>query len=194
MTSPRPSPSSTEFFDAMYADDEDPWAFATSPYERGRYRDLLHLLGPGPFPRAFEPGCSIGVLTDELAPRCGALLAMDASSRAVDHARRRCGGHPGVELRVGRLPEDLPVGPFDLIVFSEVGYYFPAPVLAALLDGLTARLEPGGLLAGTHWTGRSADHVQSGTAVHDLLDRTAGLRRRQRTVRPGYELGAWVRV
>jgi SAM-dependent methyltransferase len=189
-----PSPTSTEFFDARYGADDDPWGFATSPYELGRYRDLLGLLGSARFEHAYEPACSIGVLTAQLAPRCRSLLAMDASARAVEHARRRCGDHPGVEVRVGRLPEDLPAGPFDLVVFSEVGYYFAVPALAALLDELTARLRPGGLLAGTHWTGCSADHVLGGAVVHDLLDRTAGLHRRERAVRPGYELGAWVRA
>ena len=54
---------------------------------------------------AFEPGCSIGVLTAQLAPRCDRLLACDVAAAAVESARppgrRDCpasgssAGHPG---------------------------------------------------------------------------------------------------
>jgi hypothetical protein len=51
------------YFDALYARDPDPWRFATSDYERAKYRATLAAL-PGPLlGAALEVGCSIGVLT-----------------------------------------------------------------------------------------------------------------------------------
>jgi len=186
-------PTSAAFFDEKYAGDADPWAFATSPYEQGRYADLCRALGAARYERAFEPGCSVGALTTMLAPRCGSLLAMDISPHAVAQARRRCAGRRNVELVVGRLPEDLPDGPFDLIVFSEIGYYFAEDALRTLLARLVRELDTGGTLAATHWTGTSVDHVQSGPRVHAQIDGTDGLTAVERSVRAGYELGVWTR-
>ena len=44
-------------FEALYARTDDPWSFATSDYELGRYRATLDLIGAS-YQRAFEPGCS----------------------------------------------------------------------------------------------------------------------------------------
>ena len=33
------------YFDALYAVDDDPWGFATSPYERAKYDRTLAALG-----------------------------------------------------------------------------------------------------------------------------------------------------
>ena len=41
------------------------------------------------FRRAFEPGCSTGVLTAELAARCDEVVALDVAAPAVERARSR---------------------------------------------------------------------------------------------------------
>ena len=61
------SPTSAEFFETMYAEREDPWEFASSQYERDRYAAIVRALGNRRYRRAFEPGCSIGILTPQLA-------------------------------------------------------------------------------------------------------------------------------
>jgi len=144
------------------------WRFATSPYEQGRYARILDAIGERPVARAFEPGCSIGVLTEQLARRCDHVVASDVSPSAVAAAAARCAGLANVEITVSALP-DLPQGTFDLIVFSEIGYYFDERGLMELLGDLTAILEPGGRLVAAHWTGRSPDHVLTGETVHHLI-------------------------
>jgi SAM-dependent methyltransferase len=178
-------PTSAAFFDALYADDADPWQFATDPDEQARYDDLVRFVDGRRHRRVLEAGCSIGAFTE--------VVAFDISHHAVAQARRRCAGHPGVEVRRATLPQDLPPGAFDLIVFSEVGYYFDRPTLRSLVDALVARLEPGGMLVGTHWLGTSEDHVLPGAEVHAAIDRAAGLQAVERTVRPTYEIGCWIR-
>lgn len=187
-------PTSAEFFEAKYRADADPWHFATDAYELRRYATTLDAVGPGPFASAFEPGCSIGVLTALLAPRCAALTAIDSSPSAVEAARERVADHPHVDVTTMALP-DMPVGPFDLIVFSEVGYYFDSDSLTCLVDRLVSRLAPQGRLVAAHWTGRSGDHVLDASTVHRTIDRqqelTSDIATRDEG---GFLLGRWHRV
>jgi cyclopropane fatty-acyl-phospholipid synthase-like methyltransferase len=156
-------------FERLYAASEDPWRFATSSYETGRHRTTLAALRRGSYRRAFEPGCSIGGLTTGLAQRCESVVATELVAAAVATARRRCAAFANVEIRQADVAVDAPPGRFDLIVFSEIGYYFEPTTLAGIIATLTAALEPGGEFLAVHWLGRSADHVLHGDAVHYVL-------------------------
>src|ERR1700722_19701349 len=101
-----------EFFERIYALDADPWNFASDAYELSRYEALIAALSNQHFERAFEPGCSVGVLTERLAPFCGLLLATDLSSNAVAQARARCSSLPNVQIEQGSVAE-ADVGPLD---------------------------------------------------------------------------------
>lgn len=118
---------------------------------------------------AFEPGCSIGVLTAMLAPRCDRLLSCDVAPQAVRQARRRA---PGARVERRTLPEDWPDGTFDLIVFSEFLYYLDERDLGQVLDLATKALRPDGTLLAVHWRHPVADYPQTGDAVHAALART----------------------
>ena len=54
-------------------------------------------------------------------------------------------------------------------MFSEVGYYLEPDHLAEVL-ATAGPSTPGGRLIACHWTGTSADHQQSGAAVHEALE------------------------
>jgi len=181
------------FFESVYAASEDPWSFATDPYELGRYRHIVSLLGDRTFAHGFEPGCSVGVLTELLAPHCRHLLAMDISGIAVGRAQARCAALPQVEVRQGALPDDGPAGAVDLVVLSEIGYYFDEPALSAVVARMAERMTTDGVLIAAHWTGHSPDHVLSGHEVHRLLDAAPGLRRISGESRPGYLIGRYHR-
>ena len=112
------------YFDRVYADDPDPWSFETSTYENEKYAVTLAELPRARYHSAFEIGCSIGVLTEQLAARCDALLSVDVAERALEQARTRCADLPHVRCDVLRVPEAFPDALFDLIVVSEVGYYW----------------------------------------------------------------------
>ena len=56
------------YFDDMYARSDDPWGFTSRWYERRKYAISLAMLPQERYDSAFEPGCSIGVLTGRLAP------------------------------------------------------------------------------------------------------------------------------
>ena len=82
--------------------------------------------------------------------------------------------HPGVTVDVGSIPEWWPTGTFDLVVFSELGYYWDPAGLADLVDRLTTLVEPGGDLLAVHWLGRSPDHVLHGDEVQTILTERLG--------------------
>lgn len=161
-------------FEELYRADPDPWNFSTSPYEQHRYDRTIANLPRPRYRRCFEPGCSVGVLTARLAEHADEVLAQDPSATAVAEARRRLAQVANVELRVGAVPELWPTGTFDLIVCSELGYYFSEPALARLGAGLHDALDVGGDLIAVHWLGRSPDHLLGGATVHETLAAVLG--------------------
>ena len=158
-----------EHFEELYKRSDDPWSFATSEYERRKYERTLGALEDHRFLRALELGCSIGVFTAMLAPHCDELLAVDTSRRAVNLARKRLADFPSVRVERRTLPEETPEGPFDLIVASEILYYFTEEVMLAALRRFEEELAPGGSMLAVHWRGEPKTHRLRGDEVHELL-------------------------
>jgi SAM-dependent methyltransferase len=182
---------SADFFEAKYKDSPDPWNFARSAYEQHRYDEIIKSLGERHFHRAFEPGCSIGVLTERLAAICDQVYATDISATAITRARARCSGQLGVFIEEGSLTDSLPSAVFDLIVLSEVGYYLDSRALVALARNLTDCLTPDGVILAAHWLGTSNDHVLTGDQVHDILSANLGLERIHSHRYEGFRLDLW---
>lgn len=183
--------TSPEFFERLYQRSEDPWDFRHSAYERDRYAAIVASINDRQYRSAFEPGCAIGELTAMLAPLCQSLEAIDFSATAVATARHRCRDYPQVNIHQGALPEDIPAGPCDLIVFSEVGYYFTPDDVESLVVQLWSILEPGGRLVACHWLGHSDDHQLHGAEVHEIMDRVLGAQGDLKSTDRGYTLQRW---
>ncbi|WP_035559265.1 class I SAM-dependent DNA methyltransferase [Hymenobacter sp. IS2118] len=166
MNESQPNTLPPEYFDQVYQANRDPWGFESSPYEREKYAATLAALPRAHYPEAFEIGCSLGVLTAQLASRCGHLLAVDVSEAALAQARQRCAGLPHVAVQRMQVPEEIPEQQFDLILVSEVGYYWSAADLALAADRLIGRLLPGGQLLLVHWTPPVHDYPLTGDDVH----------------------------
>lgn len=146
---------SPDYFAERYAADPDPWCFETSDYERVKYAATLAALSKLRYVSALEVGCSIGVLTEQLARRCDALLALDVAEAALDRARSRCAGSDHVAFMQAQVPEAYPDGAFDLILLSEVVYYLAADDVARLVGRVRETLVPGGDILLVHWTGET---------------------------------------
>lgn len=161
------------YFEELYLRSPDPWGVGSRPYEQRKLTLTLAALPRARYSRAFEPGCSIGALTSLLATRVERLVAWDVSPAALELARQR--GLPAhVELGQGCIPHDWPEGRFDLIVFSELGYYLDGEDLDLLVSRACASLERGGHLVAVHWRGEvpgaelSADRVHARLAASQL--------------------------
>lgn len=165
------------YFDEMYAASDDPWGLATRWYERRKYAITLAMLPDERYEDAFEAGCSVGVMTEQLGRRCSRLLSCDLSDVAVEAAQRRAGGQSGVRVEQRVLPRDWPQGKFDLIVFSEFLYYLGGDDLDGTLSMSAAALRPGGTLLAVHWRHPVPEYPRTGDDVHQVLAGQPGLSR-----------------
>lgn len=154
------------YFAAKYAADADPWGLADSWYEQRKYAATVALLPQRCYRSAFEPGCSIGVLSRLLAERCERLLCWDIDPHAVATAGKRLHGRHGVTVAKGAVPDGWPDGRFDLIVISELAYYFAVDDRQRLWTATAQSLAPGGTLIAVHWRPRGTEHVCGGDRVH----------------------------
>lgn len=165
------------YFRGLYAASSDPWGLADRWYEARKYALSLALLPRERYEAAFEPGCSIGVLTAELAARCGSLLSCDGTADAVRSAQARTAALSGVRVEQRMIPADWPPGEFDLIVCSEFLYYFGDADLERVLHLATGALRPDGHLLAVHWRHPAPDHPRTGDEVHAALASHGGLAR-----------------
>lgn len=182
-----------EYFRGVYAANKDPWGFTTSPYEAAKYQTTLAALPRLRYRRAWEIGCSIGVLTCLLAERCDHLLATDVADEALAQATRRTADQPQVDVKHLALPDQEPEGTFDLIVLSEVGYYFDREDLGRIKQMLLNRLERDAHLLLVHWTPFVPDYPLSGDQVHEFFRGSQGLRHLQGERHERYRLDLWMR-
>lgn len=160
MTGPRRT-LEPAYFDALYASNTDPWNFAASPFEHGKYALTLSSFPRPRYQSALEVGCSIGVLTRMIASRCDIVLAIDAARSPLAEARRRCADLPRVRFEQMFVPKQWPNGVFDLIVLSEVLYYLNPEDVHRLAARVTGSLASRGAVILVHWTG-STDYPLSG--------------------------------
>jgi SAM-dependent methyltransferase len=170
MTTPGP-----DYFDRMYAAADDPWGFTTRWYEKRKYALTLAMLPAERYGSAFEPGCSIGVLTRQLSARCDHLLSCDIAPAAVASAALRNSDRANVRIERRVLPADWPEGTFDLVVASEFLYYFGGGELQTVIDLCHRALRPGGTLLAVHWRHPVAEYPRSGDSVHEALAARDGL-------------------
>lgn len=177
-----------DHFEALYRDSPDPWGFLESDYEREKYDRSVAAVAGRRYARGLELGCSIGVLTARLAPLCDALVACDAAPSAVASARERLAAQAHVVLTCGVIPGDLPDGPFDLVVASEVLYYLDEQDLHRSLDGIEERLVDGGTLLAVHWTPRTRTHPLQADDVHRAIGDRPGLQVTHAERHPTYRL------
>lgn len=183
------------YFEQLYREKGDPWQFASSPYERAKYRHSLRALPKQTYANVLEIGCSIGVLTRLLADRCTALLAVDVSETALAEAARRCADAPNVSFERLQVPQDAIEGCFDLIVLSEVIYYWDRPDLERAVDMLCRVLMPGGDMLLVHYVAET-DYPLSGDDATDGMKACLGTRVQPLVTdrRAKYRLDVWRRL
>jgi tRNA (cmo5U34)-methyltransferase len=117
----------------------------------------------------------LGVGTGETARRVlehhpGAhLTGIDVSAEMLEEARRRL---PGADLRVARLEDPLPKGPFDLVVSTLAVHHLDGAGKADLFRRVATVLAPGGrfVLADVVVPERPEDAVVDCTPGFDLPD------------------------
>lgn len=167
MTTNKQISTPASVFDRIYREDPDPWHYTTSVYEQTKYRVTLAVLPQQRYEHVLEIGCSIGVFTALLSPRCEQLLAVDHSMVGVTYAERRCADYPQTTFACMSIPRDFPQGLFDLILLSEVGFYWSQEDLELAHRQIVQHLRPRGHLMLVHWTVPCHEHPLSADTVHE---------------------------
>ena len=158
-------------FERLFRTSADPWDYRRSPFEAFKRSVLLRACGARCQGRGLELACANGETTLRLLDRCLRLTAVDASATAVDAARRRVGEEPSLTFAVRRLPDEMPRGPFDLIVVSELVYYLTPNDLRQLIPKIEGALAPGGRVAVLHHLRRFDDAAQLPARAHSTVCR-----------------------
>lgn len=164
----------SDYFDKVYAANDDPWNFQSSEYEAEKYSSTIEALPEEKYNNALEIGCSIGVLTKLLAEKCTRLLATDVSAIALEQAKERCKDLNNVEFQILSFPQDLPVENFDLIVVSEVAYYLAPEDWKSAIEKMQKILNKNGEIILVHWLPEVHDYPQTGDEVHHTFSNEVG--------------------
>lgn len=180
------------YFEEMYESSHDPWSYSTSWYERRKYALTAAVLPRIQYSSAFEPGCSIGVLSELLAARCDRLLATDIISAPLERASARLHRFPGVIVEQRAIPEWWPKQRFDLVVLSEVAYYFDAETLCNIMLKVSESTDPGANLIAVHWRGQT-NYPLTGDQAHELIDDCSKFQHVTHHVEKCFVLDVWER-
>lgn len=156
----------TQYFEKVYAANDDPWNFETSAYEEEKYAATLEALPQSFYEDVLEIGCSIGVLTKMLAEKCTDLLATDVSEKALDQAKERCKDLTNVDFKMLSFPHVLPDEKYNLIVVSEVAYYLSGEDWKLAISKMYDLLKDEGQIILVHWLPEVHDYPQTGDEVH----------------------------
>ena len=185
-----------KYFEDVYAANDDPWNFAASKYEAEKYHATLKSLPHDNYENAFEVGCSIGILTEKLAAKCGKILAIDVSEKALAQARERCKNLPQITFRKMSVPQEFPDNKFDLILVSEVGYYLAPEDWRAATAKLFAHLNKKGQIALVHWLPPVHDYPQTGNEVHDSFAEFAAgkMQNLHQARKQNYRIDVWEKL
>ena len=157
-------------FDALYLSNPDPWQFLTSEYENEKYAATVLALGQRRYRCAIEAGCSIGVLTERLSSRCEQVIGLDISGVAIDLARARNRHHDRIEFRQAQLPEAWPNEVADLIVLSEILYFFNPKQIDQLARQIAACWEQKGDCVVVNFSGDTQQLLQGDEAASVFFD------------------------
>ena len=175
------------YFDAMYRADPDPWRFRTSDYEAAKYAATIAAIGDRHYRSGLEVGCSIGVLSRQVAPLCARFLGIDISEVPLAEARAQATGIPHARFACMAVPGNWPDEQFDLILLSEVLYFLSEADIRVTADRVRGSLLPGGTVILVNWIGNPAPPQPGDVAAETFLAR-AGLPILRQTRADGYRL------
>jgi len=153
------------YFEDRWGSSDDPWEHARRWSEARKYDLTVATLPAERYRLALEPACGAGLLTARLAGRADRVTASDRFPKAVAATAERCRSLTNVTAAVADV-RDGPSERADLVVISEVLYYFDVQLVHELLRTWSAACEPGGHLALVHYRPVVPEHVLTGDDVH----------------------------
>lgn len=121
--------SASEFINRYAANSSDAWGYRGNPAHAERARRIVQLFQGTKPQRLLELGCAEGFLTLPLRELARHVVSCDLSAEAVVRADQYCSGAGSGDFRVLDVRRELPAGPFDACLASDVLYYLsPAEI------------------------------------------------------------------
>jgi hypothetical protein len=118
---------------------------------------------------------------------------LDAAATAVTAARERLAAQPHVTPMLGVIPDDIPSGPYDLVLASEILYYLEPDALAATFARIERETVSGARLVAVHWRPAGPERPFSAEEVHRRLRALAWLSEVEQRSTDDYLLDVLVR-
>lgn len=193
------------FFVRMYFNwryrSPDPYKVSASDYEREKMERVMAALGfEKRFGSILEIGCGEGNMTARLASISGRTLATDISDMAVRRTRETTSSFLNVETQRLDLLSDEPPGQFDLVVASEVLYYFDKDQLPTVLERITSCVKKGGSVALIHARALADDDAGvelkkfGAKTIHEMFINDPRYKIIQDDIQPAYRITAFRKV
>ncbi|MBI2786888.1 MAG: class I SAM-dependent methyltransferase [Legionella longbeachae] len=182
-----------DFFEKLYKKNPDPWGFSHVPYELYRYQRICDVIGHKKHKLIFEAGCSIGVLTKKLANLAYFVEAIDISRTATSLAKIRCSNLENVKINCLSLRDYSFIKPPDLIILSEIGYYFDAQEWEKILSRILESCSYPSYILASHWLGTSSDHLLTGEEVHSIMSSIKNLQKIHSETHTNFHLDYWIK-
>ena len=140
----------TSFFELKYRDRVDPWSARTAN-DADIYGPMMEWLqrARAKYRHALDVGCGEGLFTARLARIAERVTGVDVSQTAIARAQSIAPGNVEFDVMdlIGQdMPESKPDAGFDLIVCSQVLYYYSPEQLGDVLPRLSSMLSADGLL------------------------------------------------
>lgn len=155
---------SQDHLHALYEKTSDPWDFEHSEYEQAKFAATRRAMFRPRYSDAFELGCGNGQLARHLVKICDDYTGMDAVGVAIEAARRAV---PTARFIHSSYPCLLPSNNFDLLVLSEILYFFDENSLRRLASDVANRWPKSEVLCVT-WLGET-DHVLQGDQALEIF-------------------------
>lgn len=178
------------------------WALRndTTPFGEGgegeyeKYARILHTLDfKGHYTNVLDLGCGEGYLTRRLAGRSGRILGVDISPTVIRRAGRRLAPFDNVELRAADALTDEIGESFELVLCSELLYYFNIKQFGAVAGKIERWTRPGGYLLLAHSRAAADDEGSEKFAfgaktIHDTFLENPVFRTESDTTYPAYRI------
>ncbi|MBI5815107.1 MAG: methyltransferase domain-containing protein [Nitrospinae bacterium] len=137
---------------------QDPYHVGQSDYEKEKLdRAMAALAFKDSFDNVLEVGCGEGFMTEALAGKAAHVLAVDISDIAVKRTAERTAGTSCVTAKRMDVFTTPPSPEYDLVVCSEVLYYFEPEQLPGAVENIIGWIRPGGHAALIHARAKADD-------------------------------------
>lgn len=158
-----------EFAVRYAAGRDDAWGYEGDPGHALRADRILSAFGSHRPRRMLELGCAEGFLTGKLTGIAGEVVACDLSMQAVERAQQRCRNAVNVQFECVDVRRQLPCGPFDACLASDVLYYLSPREIQGLSSRLSERMPVDSILVlANEWNVAYTD-LTSPTQSHHLF-------------------------